>query len=451
MPATKTQTKKTTTVAKTGKSKKKNNGVPARTKIDMDQHLYISTARVAARFDREGMNKSITDAIEELKRAEPHTLENKETKEKTTTELVSLENVSESTRTLLEKATIRYNNTQTKRTESLEKRKVTLNNRWTATQESLTAQLASKKLSQKDHDSQWALAETKFNEDLKAVTTELSTPPQLINSKKLHHTVYEKEQAMIQKTRVRASKQVPVVIAAAANVWLNELIRHGMDNVVREEKSFLKCQHVLTDDVNTLGFLPFYRYLVTFQQGLRDEETRRRVETEKKSSKGKGKTKDAVVASADLVEEAEAEADVDDDGSDDESGDRKTVNFAHHVKQACLAVQNQIILEKGAKASKPYAGIRISEEFKVFCSNLISEFIGTLINLIQAELDCTHVTTVNPGHVFHVLKTFLMVFNSEHEPFVNLTNDIVERYEKFLETKKEEKASEAAVATVASS
>lgn len=452
MPVTKAN-KKNTKVTKVTKGRKtaKKQVEHARDKIDMKQTIYISVPRVSNRFDKFGINETITVANEELRNGEPHLLVDKETKKETMTVAIPLENMSASTQELLEQATARYDNTQSKRMENLEKKKEKLGTDWAERQVFLAGQLASKQIKKEELTDTLATEQDAFDLALAAVESELKTPPQLINKKKKHHSDYEQQMALIQKMRYRISKDVSTTTAAACTIWICELLRHGMNNVVAQDKSFLKCQHIFTDGLDTLKYLPFYQRLPTFLAGQQAELDRRVAEEEKKRNRNKKKKEaaEAKKAAADagttVVAPVEAEV-VETETVDDEGDDTNEVKFNHHIKQTCLYLQKSLEDEgMSPERLESFQSIRISEEIKTCCSNLISEFNGTLINLIQAELDKTKITTVNVSHIHHALRLFLLVNNNDPEPLIEQVEEMTGKYNDHQSEKNEDRKAKAAI------
>lgn len=456
MPPAKANKKNTKPVK--GKKQVKKPVEHARNHIDMNQQIYISVPRITNRIDKYGLNERITNAHDELRRGEPRTIEDEKTKEKVEIAQVPLESMSLSTQTILEEARVRYSKTQTKRNENLVKKKATLTEQWDVAQlvmaDNFNDNKAGKrgaelKAVEEAYKTELETAKTKFNTEIAAIEADLKTSPQLINKKKQNHTVYEEQMAYLQKLRYRISRDVSTAAAAAATIWVSELLRHGMNNVVLQEKSFLKCQHIFTDDLNNLQGLPFYQCLPSFLAAQEAETTRKASEEEKKRERTKKKKAAAeakkaaaeagtVVAAAAEEKEAvadEKEAEVDDDEDDDHS-----VKFNHHVKQVCLYLQRTMENEDMSEEQLlQFQSIRISEEIKTFCSNLISEFCGTLINLLRAELNKTSVTTVNVTHVTHVLGQFLICNSADPKSFITEVERLTSAYKKHQDEKNEER------------
>lgn len=447
MPSTKA-TNKDKKATKARKAAAKKPVTHARDNIDMDQHIYISVPRISNCFDKFGINETITVANDELRRGEPRKLVDSETGEETTTALVPIESMSKSTQELLEQAKARYDKTQEKRKDTLNKKKETLTFDWENRQVFLQGQLASKKIKRDEYDSTLAKESAEWTAALASVDEDLETPPQLINKKKRNHTVYEEQMALIQKMRYRISKDVGPSDAAACTIWTVELLRHGMDNVVNQGKSFLKCQHIFNSDLSNLTYLPFYEKLPTFLAAQQNEVARVAAEEEKKRNKNKKKLEaakakrnpeDAEV----VVEEPEEPAAVVDDTDDDD--DEHSVKFNHHIKQTCLYIQKSLESEKmTTERLEAYQGIRISEEIKTFVSNLISEFNGTLISLIQAELDKTSITTVTVGHIHHALRLFLLCNNNDPQDLIAQVEESVKLYNAHQSDKNEVRKAKAA-------
>lgn len=439
MPPTK-QNKKQTKATKARKPVKK--AEHARDKLDMNQPLTVSVARIANRVDKKGWNSDVTLAINELSNGEPHVLINKETKKETMTAQIPIADMSAATIEILEIATARYDKSQVKRIERIEKKILDATTAWEDRKCLLIGQRKKDIITQKEYDTKIADGDSTFNVVIAAFNTELTTEPQLINKKKLDHTLYEDKMALIQKLRYRISNNVSATTAAACTVWVCELLRHGMDNVIAQDKSFLKCQHIFTDGLENLTYLPFYDRLPTYIAGRQIELERRAVEDEKKRNRNKKKKEatTAPVASDTSVGEVDDE---DDDNDDNESG----VKFNHHIKQTCLFLQKRMESEDMSEEKlERYQGIRISEEIKTFCSNLISEFNGTMIRIIKAELAKAKVTTVNVSHIHHALRLFLLINHNDPEPLINDVVKMVEQHNIHQAQKNEDRKAKAALA-----
>jgi hypothetical protein len=442
LSVTKKSTKSQKGTKKTDVKKSETNH--ARHKLDADQGNHISAARVKLRFDTRGINEHITNATDELTLGEPHPLLDSAGKLVSTTLLVPISDMSVPTRSLAEKSSIRYDAGTVIRHEKLTKSLENLKTDWATTKSVLNAKQLDKTLTDKDYKLQLAAAEKTFDTKLASITDELTSPPLVINAKKLTHTVHEEAIAKIQKYRTRVSRKTPVVIASAASVWLTELITHGMKKVVADGMSFLKVPHILSDGIDNLSLLPFYKNTPTFRQAERDEVKRRADEETKKQLRNqRKKSKKSDVDTADTVEETLPEVvdqdqqQEDDDDDDDDDEVPRTTNFKHHVKLVCLAIQNDMEKTMSKKMAEPYLNIRISDDIKVFCSNLISDFIGSLNNIVQCELRRNGVTTVNPQHIYHVLEMYLNIFEHNPTQFLEDTRKRVDKYNVCLANKNE--------------
>lgn len=389
----------------------------ARDKLDMRNPLSISVARFKNLFDRRGLNAQYSAAIDELKQGETRTLIDKNTKKETLTELVPMDKMSASTQSTYAQGQHRYDVTQTKRKENLQKKKETLDSEWGQRQIVLAGQLANGHITKPVFDELLSTDKQLWEEAVLAVNEDINTPPQLINKKKKEHSEYEDHCAVIQKMRYRISEDVCATGTAACQVWLYELLRHGMDNVVSQEKSFLKCQHIFTGDIEKLVHYTSYRTLPSFIQGQQLETNRRLMEEEKKQHQSQ-KKKEAAEAKKLLAENGGTptptpvpvpvpEKEIDDD--DDDEDDENSIKFNHYIKQTCLHIQKKMETENMTQERLArYQSIRISEEIKTFCSNLIVEFTKVLQDLVLAELIKTEITTVNVNHIYHALKIFLL-------------------------------------------
>jgi hypothetical protein len=435
MPSTK-QTKKT---IKGRKATSKKPVEHARDKMDMNQGIYISASRVLKRFDEFGINENVTTATEEIRNGESHSLVNKETGKETVTTLVPLSDMSPATQELLEIATARYDKTQAKRVMNINKKRDGIVSAWDSRKAILAGQLATKSIAQAEYDLAISDGQSAVDVSVANLVVELETPPQLINKKKLNHTVYESEMARVQKLRYRISKGVSTTAAAACTVWVCELLRHGMDNVVAQDKSFLKCQHIFAEGVENLTYLPFYQRLPSFVAAQRAETERRAAEDEKKRVRAL-KKKDSADSTSTPVDVESVDSVADDDSD-------KCVMFVHHIKQTCLYMQKGMETE-GLSAEKleKYQSIRISEPIKTFCSNLISEFTGTLTSLVLAEMVKAKLNTVNVTHIHHALRLFLLVNNDDPEPLILKVQDMNAKYKDNQSDKNEDRKSRALAA-----
>lgn len=422
------------------KSKKSVKAVaqPSRCRTALHQGIYISPPRIKHCLDSNGINRSIEDAINELRDAEPHevpvvdTKTGKPTGKTQTTTLVPFDRLSESTRALVKKA----------RTTNDEREKENLK------REKVKADKLAEDIKAGRVDA------TKLDEERKAAETaaKLQQEERVVKDaarKALGHPVrgpkkvtkYSAEVELLSKMRIRFAKEGPTQVAASICAAVHELMEFGMANALKQGRKILKRRHVLQAGYESLPLACLYRNLDVFKWALSDESARVAEEAKKKEEK-KLKKKDDAAPDAALDAPPQVE---EDDEEDDEEDER---NFGHYVKQVCHNIMNQKLENfkpQDKKDKHPYEDIRVSLEIREFGSDLIIDFIRRLCPLLKGQINSMNVKTISQGVIKQTINFMLEYAGVDHEQVNKLLDAKFEEYRVWMEKKKVDKAAAAVV------
>lgn len=225
--------------------------------------------------------------------------------------------------------------------------------------------------------------------------------------------------ALVNKSCIRLSQGVRDILAC----WLDNLVvqyaRNGIVNCVAENHSNLQLRHALTPSDGFDERVPmdaFARTLGGYQLAVNWIESCRQTREEirelrKKIKKGEVEG-DSV--SADMPDYPDPEYDE---------------NFETYVVEICRSVRMQLAdAQKTAADKAQYHNIKISENFKKFCSIIIYESIQRVGEHLKDVVELKDVKTVSAPLMYHALK---QVSNICGIAFGPIKADMTARLEKY--------------------
>ena len=230
---------------------------------------------------------------------------------------------------------------------------------------------------------------------------------------------WSRAMALVNKSCLRLSSGVRDVLACYLDNLVVQYARNGIVNCVAEEHSNLQLRHALTPSEGFDERVPMDAFARTFngyQLALNWIESCRQTreeirETRKRIKKGEieGDT-----VSAELP------------GYPDPGYDE---NFEGYVVEICRSVRMQMAeAQKTAADKAKYYNIKVSENFKRFCSIIIYEAILRVGSHLKAVVELKDVKTVNEDIMYHTLQ---QVSNLCGIPFEPINQDLKTRLEKF--------------------
>ena len=230
---------------------------------------------------------------------------------------------------------------------------------------------------------------------------------------------WSRAMALVNKSCLRLSSGVRDILACYLDSLVVQYARNGIVNCVAEEHSNLQLRHALTPSDGFDERVPmdaFARTLDGYQLALNWIESCRQTreeirETRKRIKKGEieGDT-----VSAELPDYPDPEYDE---------------NFEGYVVEICRSVRMQMAeSQKTAVDKAKYHNIKVSENFKRFCSIIIYESILRIGAHLKAVVELKDVKTVNEDIMYHTLQ---QVSNLCGIPFETIRQDLKTRLEKF--------------------
>ena len=230
---------------------------------------------------------------------------------------------------------------------------------------------------------------------------------------------WSRAMALVNKSCLRLSSGVRDILACYLDSLVVQYARNGIVNCVAEEHSNLQLRHALTPSDGFDERVPmdaFARTLDGYQLALNWIESCRQTreeirETRKRIKKGEieGDT-----VSAELPDYPDPEYDE---------------NFEGYVVEICRSVRMQMAESQKTAADKAkYHNIKVSENFKRFCSIIIYESILRIGAHLKAVVELKDVKTVNEDIMYHTLQ---QVSNLCGIPFEPIRQDLKTRLEKF--------------------
>ncbi len=230
---------------------------------------------------------------------------------------------------------------------------------------------------------------------------------------------WSRAMALVNKSCLRLSNGVRDILACYLDNLVSQYARNGIVNCVAEDHSNLQLRHALTPSDGFDERVPmdaFARTLDGYQLALNwiesCRQTREEIRDTRKRIKAGEIEGDSV--SADLPEYPDPKYDE---------------NFEGYVVEICRSVRMQMAeSQKTAADKEKYHNIKVSENFKRFCSIIIYESILRIGSHLKEVVELKDVKTVNEDIMYHTLK---QVSNICGIPFDPIRVDMKNRLEKF--------------------
>lgn len=223
---------------------------------------------------------------------------------------------------------------------------------------------------------------------------------------------------LVNKSCIRLSNGVRDILACFLDNIVVQYATNGIINCVAEEHSNLQLRHAVapTDTFDervpldafarTLGG---YQLALTWIESCR--QTRDEIRDMRKKIK-KGELQGDVVAEMPAYPDPEYEE-----------------NFEGYVVEICRSVRMQLANQQSSAAEKAkYHNIKISENFKKFCSILIYESILRIGAHLKEVVKLKSVKTVNESLIYHSLQQLCNICGIDFEA---IKTDMTERLAKF--------------------
>lgn len=234
---------------------------------------------------------------------------------------------------------------------------------------------------------------------------------------------------LISRHLIRAGDDSVCTLASTANYIVEKVIKHGTSVLKESKKKTLKCRHIANEDLEKLDVWPFIRslncvknerkaydaYMVNLQQKKEDKKATAKA---KKNNKNKEDKKEDVAPVAPVTPPADVVAEVTPVGVKVEKEKYSSDSFKHHV----FSIAKSIVKEE--------IGGDVSDEVKVFGSNIVFEFIQRYNKLIKLQIDHSGVKTIKADAIVTINKMVLVDSEGEADEFYAYVNDRLERYNK---------------------
>lgn len=441
----------------------KSQSQPSRTKTPMGQGIYIPASRVKYCLDTIGLNKSIEDAINELREAEPHTVKimREEVNENTgktrrvdtgktqTTDLVPWDKLSESTRTMVGHARTANDEREKKAAESeraLAKRLAAMS----ADERRVYDEKQVKSASAAEAATAAKVAErtaraAKLAEDIKAGRASAKKHP-VRGEKKT--TKYSNEIELLSKLRVRFAKDASQQAAATLCALVHERVEFAMKNCKAQGFAIVKERHAITEGHDNLPFAPLIRNLPAYKAAIDNEKARvvdeaRKVEEKKAAKKAKKEAaleETTPAAPAAPAAPAVAPEEHEDDEDEDEA------SFGHYVRQVCHNIMNEKLktyVPEKKSDRHPYEDIRISLEFREWMSDIIVEFTRRFCPLLNGQIRAQGIKTISRDTIRETVNILLNFAGADTAKANALFDQKFAQYQEYSKTRKVAKAAAA--------
>jgi hypothetical protein len=230
---------------------------------------------------------------------------------------------------------------------------------------------------------------------------------------------WSRAMALVNKSCMRLSSGVRDTLAAYLDILVVQYAKNGILNCVAEDHSNLQLRHALTP---TDGFderVPmdaFARTLDGYQLALNWIESCRQTRDEIRETRRKIKKGD--------IEEGTVTAVM-----PDYPDPKYEENFEGYVVEICRSVRMQLASTQKTAADKAkFHNIKVSENFKRFCSIIVYEAILRIGAHLKEVVHLKDVKTVNEEIMYHTLR---QVSNICGIPFEPIRLDMKNRLEKF--------------------
>lgn len=233
------------------------------------------------------------------------------------------------------------------------------------------------------------------------------------------------------KSRVRISSETPI---AAAVIWdgaVKELLRHGMDRAMADNKRIVESAHLQDGDPKSLVHYPLYAkcniwsgYSKAFEDELKQQRTAaNKVAKEARDAKKAEAKKAAEGAAVEAPKKPAAKPKKVEPEEDDEEEDE------HTKTTFCTYVENAL---KTVKKDEKYKAMRVSNRVREYLSELVAQGLARQARLariiVQSVMD---VRTMNASHVKAVVTVLMADEGRTDEQVAAVTSQIDEKLEVF--------------------
>jgi hypothetical protein len=230
---------------------------------------------------------------------------------------------------------------------------------------------------------------------------------------------WSRAMALVNKSCLRLSSGVRDTLAAYLDILVMQYAKNGILNCVAEEHSNLQLRHALTPSDGFDERVPmdaFARTLDGYQLALNWIESCRQTREEIRETRRKIKKK-------------EIEGDTVTAELPDYPDPKYEENFEGYVVEICRSVRMQLAnTQKTAVDKAKFNNIKVSENFKRFCSIIVYESILRIGSHLKEVVHLKDVKTVNEEIMYHTLR---QVSNICGIPFEPIRLDMKNRLEKF--------------------
>jgi hypothetical protein len=239
--------------------------------------------------------------------------------------------------------------------------------------------------------------------------------------------------ALVNKSCIRLSNKVREVLACFLDNLVLQYAHNGIVNCVNEGHSNLQLRHALnvTEGFNSRVSLdPFARTLYSYQAGLNWVETC-------KSLRDVSRRNTTVTASATTATTTEQDTQV--VNKMPEYPKAKTEeNFEGYVVDICRSLRVRLADKQTDTVEKnKYHNIKISENFKQFCSDIIHESICRIGSHLKETVSLKSVKTVNESLIYYSLRQLCNVCGIDYEPIGSDMETRLAKFTKYCEARRE--------------
>jgi hypothetical protein len=235
---------------------------------------------------------------------------------------------------------------------------------------------------------------------------------------KVRFNEWTRAMALVNKSCIRLSGGVRDILACYLDNFVIQYARNGMINCVASKNSNLQLQHALTlsDDFDERVPLDaFARTFDGYQNALNWIEGCRQTKEERDELKARVK-RDKIEGKIEATLPAYPDPEYDE-------------NFGGYVVDICRSVRIQLANSQKSAADKAaFHNIKISENFKKFCSIIINEAILRIGAHLKEVIALKDVKTVNENIMYHTLR---QVSNICGNSFAPIEADLKTRLAKF--------------------
>lgn len=244
--------------------------------------------------------------------------------------------------------------------------------------------------------------------------------------------------ALVNKTCTRLSSGVRDVLAAFLDHIVMQYARNGIQNCVNQNLSNLKLRHALlrSGDFNSVvpldklvrtfvGYESGHEWLISCQKARDDLR-------EKRENLKKEKVKSESIAST----------------LPDYPDPQYNENFEGYVVEICRSIKTQMAEEQKTAADKAkYLNVKISDDFKKFCSIVVYEAILRVGSHLKETVALKDVKTVNKSLMFHSLRQLCNICGIDFTPIEENMNMRLTKFKSWCEERRKNRGNKTQQAT----